>query len=69
MDEIVAHIAAVAPTVKITYESKPLNLPESLDGSAFEAVVGKIDWIPLGDGIRETITAFQQLLASGRLPS
>ncbi len=67
MDEIVADIQAVVPAVKITYEPKPLTLPESLDGSAFEAVVGKIDWIPLADGIRETITAFRSLLASGRL--
>src|SRR5260221_2051990 len=67
MDDIVKYINAVVPDIKITYEPKALNLPESLDGGAFEAVVGKIDWIPLDEGIRETITTFKSLLASGRL--
>jgi nucleoside-diphosphate-sugar epimerase len=67
MDDVVKYINAVVPDVKITYEPKGLNLPESLDGSAFEEVVGKIDWIPLDQGIRETIEAFKSLLAAGRL--
>ncbi len=67
MDNIVSYINAVVPDVKISYAPTPLNLPESLDGSLFERVVGKIDWIPLDQGIRETIEAFQRLLASGRL--
>lgn len=67
MDDIVKYINAVVPRVKITYEPGPLNLPESLDGNLFERVVGKIDWIPLDQGVRETIEAFQSLLASGRI--
>jgi UDP-glucuronate 4-epimerase len=67
MDEIVKDIHAVVPSVTITYEPKPLSLPESVDGSTFEAIIGKINWIPLDEGIRETIEAFRQLLASGRM--
>ena len=67
MSEIVKHINAVVPGVKITYEPKPLNLPQSLDGSQFEHIVGKMNWTPLDQGIRETIEAFQRLLASGRI--
>jgi len=64
---LVKYINAIVPYVRITFEPKSLDLPESLDGSAFEAVVGKINWIPLDEGIRETINTFKSLLASGRL--
>jgi nucleoside-diphosphate-sugar epimerase len=67
MEEIVQHITAMVPGVHITFNPTPLNLPESLDGSAFEAVVGPIGWTPLNVGIAETIAAFKSLLAAGRL--
>jgi UDP-glucuronate 4-epimerase len=68
MTEVVAAINAAAPEVagKITFDDKPLSLPDGADDSELRKVPGiQIIERPLKQGIADTITHFRQALANG----
>jgi UDP-glucuronate 4-epimerase len=67
IEDVARIIEDYVPGVKITVEPNPLQLPERFDGSALEKAIGKINWTPLEQGIRETIDTFRSLIASGRI--
>jgi UDP-glucuronate 4-epimerase len=69
MPEIVAAIETAAPAMagQITFDPTPLSLPTAIDDQALEAALGSIRWIPLADGVGQTIEAFRAAVKSGRL--
>ncbi len=66
---IVALIDEILPASKglITHESAPIKAPALLVAPALEAAVGSVPNVPLAEGVRRTITLFDQALAAGVL--
>lgn len=69
MYEIIAAIETAEPSVKgkITFDPKPLSLPEGADDTALRSVFGMLPDTPLNDGVKATIELFKQALADGRI--
>ena len=69
MREVVAAIEAAAPEMrgKITFEEKPLPLPEEMDSAPLARVIGPLPHTPLADGVAETIACFRELVTAGRM--
>ncbi len=69
MTEMIAAIEAAAPdmTGKITFAPAGLSLPEQIDGRPLEDAVGPTPWIPLPEGVRQTIEMFRAAAKAGRL--
>jgi hypothetical protein len=69
MSEVVAAIETAEPAIKgrITYEDKPLTLPEGQTDSALRELLGTLPDTPLQEGIGRTVAHFKQALADGRL--
>jgi nucleoside-diphosphate-sugar epimerase len=69
MSEVVAAIEAAQPEVigKITFDPKPLPLPEELDDAPLRALLGDFPETPLAQGVKNTIEFFQAALADGRI--
>lgn len=69
MQEIVHAITKVVPASigRITFKPTSLNIAESVDDSALEAAVGKLSWVPLEDGVLESIQIFQNAIKQGLL--
>ena len=69
MSEVVAAIEAAKPSVKgkITFDPKPLPLPEELDDTPLRGLLGDLPETPLSKGVKATIEFFQQALADGRI--
>ena len=69
MQEIVHAITKVVPASigRITFKPTSLNIAESVDDSALEAAVGKLYWVPLEDGVLESIQIFQNAIKQGLL--
>ena len=69
MQEIVHAITKVVPASigRITFKPTSLNIAESVDDSALEAAVGKLSWVPLEDGVLESIQIFQNAINQGLL--
>lgn len=69
MDDIIAAIEAAEPSAKgqITYEPKPLYLPDGCDDSALVEVVGPVPNISLREGIAATVEHFRRALSEGKL--
>jgi UDP-glucuronate 4-epimerase len=69
MREIVAAIEESAPEVRgqITFDEKPLALPEDMDDRALRQALGQIPDTALQTGVTESIRIFRQAIASGRL--
>jgi nucleoside-diphosphate-sugar epimerase len=70
MRDVVAAIEAAEPGVKgrITYEDKPLMLPDGQEDSALRELLGTFPDTPLQEGVARTVAHFRQALADGRLP-
>lgn len=69
MSEVVAAIQAAAPDItgKITFEPTALAIPPEVDESALETKLGPIHWIPLADGVRQTVELFRGAAQQGKL--
>jgi UDP-glucuronate 4-epimerase len=69
MSEIVQAIEAVEPAAhgQITFDPKPLQLPEELDYSALQAALGPLTETSLIQGVQSTLRVFKQALAEGKL--
>ncbi|MBK8902475.1 MAG: NAD(P)-dependent oxidoreductase [Anaerolineaceae bacterium] len=70
MREVVAAIETAVPGVKgrITYDDKPLMLPDGQEDSALRELLGPLPDTPLQEGVARTVAHFKQALADGRLP-
>jgi nucleoside-diphosphate-sugar epimerase len=69
MSEVIAAIEAAEPGARgrITYEDRPLALPEGLDDAPLRAFLGEeIADTPLADGVAQTIAHFRQAFAPAR---
>ncbi len=69
MREIVSAIETALPAARgtITFDDTQLPFPAGQDDSALRAALGKIDYIPLVDGVKDTIERFQWALTNGRM--
>ncbi len=69
LEEMVTAIEEAAPEVagKITFAPQPLPMPATVDDSALNAVLGPIEWIPLVDGVRQTVEHFRVAAKTGQL--
>jgi UDP-glucuronate 4-epimerase len=69
MTAIVAAIDAAAPEIagQVTFDPAPLSLPTAIDSQPLDAALGPTQWIPLADGVRQTIEQFRAALKAGRL--
>ncbi len=69
MSEVVAAIEAAAPQMKdkITFEPAALAIPSHVDESALEAKLGPMNWIPLAEGVRQTIDLFRGAARDGKV--
>ncbi len=69
MQQIVTAIEEAAPEVagQITFEPVSLPIPERIDDSALNAALGPIEWIPLMEGVQQTIAHFRRAAKAGRL--
>jgi UDP-glucuronate 4-epimerase len=67
MDEVVAAIEAAAPDAAghITWDEKAL--PVSWKTDTGEAVIGKLTWMPLEEGVKATIADFRHAAKSGKI--
>ncbi len=67
MSEVVAAIEAARPEAAdtITFVDTELPFPAEVDHGSLREVMSEPPETPLDDGIRETITRFQELLAAG----
>lgn len=58
--DVARAIEVAAPGVSITVDEQTiLPFPEEFDGAPLEAVIGKIAWTPLADGVKRTIDALR----------
>lgn len=69
MTDIVAAIDAAAPEEAghITFTPTALALPLAIDDRALEAALGAVHWIPMADGVRQTVAHFKDAVYTGRL--
>ncbi len=69
MTEIIAAIEAAAPEMagKITFAPAALSLPEQIDSQPLDDALGPTHWIPLPEGVRQTIEQFRAAVSAGKL--
>lgn len=69
MEGIVAAVVAAAPEMagKISFEPAALAGPAAVDSRALDAAIGPTSWVPLADGVRQTIEHFRAAMESGRI--
>jgi nucleoside-diphosphate-sugar epimerase len=69
MEAVVAAIDAAAPEMagKITFSPVSLAIPGDYDGRALEKAIGLVDWIPFGDGVRQTVEHFRAAARAGTI--
>jgi nucleoside-diphosphate-sugar epimerase len=65
--EVVELIHQAAPNAEITHSPAPLPFPAGFDGAALRAAFPDLPETPLADGVRQTMAAFERLLAAGRI--
>jgi nucleoside-diphosphate-sugar epimerase len=66
---VVEAIDAAAPEMagKITFEPIALPIPEGVDDTELNWALGPITWIPLIDGVQQTIAHFRRAAHAGRI--
>ncbi len=68
MEEVVEAIREVAGDgPRITFEPSPLPFPSAFDASPLERRLGRVHTTPLREGIRQTVAAFREAAAAGRI--
>ena len=67
MPEIITAIEIAEPGVKgkITFDPKPLALPEGADDTALRGLLGTLPDTPLNEGVKATIDQFKLALVNG----
>ena len=71
MRDVVAAIEAAAPDVAgaITFEDRPLPLPEKLATGGLEQATGPVHVTPLEEGVAATVEHFRDAIGRGRAPA
>jgi hypothetical protein len=67
VQQVVQIIKDCKPGANITIEDRRLSFPAGFDDAPLKQYLPVIIDTPLEDGIRQTIDAFEQCLADGRL--
>ncbi|GAB4110828.1 MAG: SDR family oxidoreductase [Roseiflexaceae bacterium] len=69
MSEVVTAIEVARPaaTGTISYDEKPLALPEEADAEPLVQLIGSIPYTPLNQAVAETIDLFQARVADGTM--
>lgn len=69
VEEIVKAIDAAAPEMagKITYNPTPLPVSSTQEEMPLKTLLGKLNWRPLGEGVKQTVEHFKKAVASGRI--
>jgi UDP-glucuronate 4-epimerase len=69
MSDIVTAIEEAAPEMagKITFEQAALPIPAAIDDAPLNAALGPIHWIPLIDGVQQTIAQFRAATKAGTI--
>lgn len=69
MAEVISAIEAAAPEMKgkITFDDKPMPVPEDVDGAPAEKAIGEVGWRPFAEGVAATIQSFRDAIAAGRI--
>ncbi len=69
VDEIVERIEANAPDARgrITFDDRPLPLPEAFDGRPIVEALGTWTETPLDEGVRRTLDCYRAALRNGTL--
>ena len=67
MEEMVEAITAAAPGISVTFDPKPLALPEGTDDSPLVAAIGTLPNTSLKNGVAETVEHFRGALAAGKV--
>jgi UDP-glucose 4-epimerase len=67
--DIVSAIEELAPGARgsITFDDKPMAIPDELDDTALQKMLGEVNHTPYKAGIRATMARFSQLHNEGRL--
>lgn len=70
MRDVVAAIESAVPRIRgiITFEDKPLMLPEGQTDTGLRELLGTFPNTPLQEGVARTVVHFKQALSDGRLP-
>ncbi len=69
MADVVAHIEAAAPSAagKITFNPQPLDTAPDVDGQPLDDALGKVNWVPMAQGVKQTIDLLRTGVATGRV--
>lgn len=69
VNDVIVAIERAAPESAgtITANTEPLFTPDGVEGKAIEGLLGRIDWRPLDDGVKDTIDILRAANSAGRL--
>ena len=67
VSEVVEAIKAAEPGAQITFEAKPLALPDGFEDVELVKAIGAVPETPLKEGVAMTIAQFKQALAAGKV--
>ncbi len=69
VEEIVNAINAAAPEMagKVTYNPTPLTVSSNQEDQPLKTLLGKLNWRPLNQGVKQTVEHFKKAIAAGRI--
>ncbi|MCA0455866.1 MAG: NAD(P)-dependent oxidoreductase [Chloroflexi bacterium] len=69
VEEIVNAINTAAPEMagQVTYNPTPLPVSSTQEEQPLHQLLGKLNWRPLGEGVRQTIEHFKKAVSSNRI--
>lgn len=69
MSDVITAIETAVPAAKgtMTFDDKPLALPEEADATPLIKLIGAIPYTPLNEAVAETISLFQARVADGTM--
>ncbi len=69
VEEIVNAINAAAPDMagKVTYNPTPLTVSSTQEDQPLKTLLGKLNWRPLNEGVKQTVEDFKKAIAAGRI--
>lgn len=69
VEAIVNAINSAAPEMagKITYNPTPLPVSSTQEDAPLKTLLGKLNWRPLNEGVKQTVEHFRKAVAAGRI--
>ncbi len=69
MATVVSYIEAAVPEIagKITFNPQPLDAAPDADGKPLDDALGKVHWVPMRDGVQQTIEVLRAGAAAGKV--